>query len=128
MAEINPDDLIKYAGTPDGIPKALKEKYWGYLNKQLAFAKWNQTDRMVMEETLRQQELKEMANLTEEELLANTNAGWDQIKLVAMGAMSLGEGGFLIKQSRTNEQKYNFGEGEQSRKFMDRFSKKKEDA
>ena len=125
------ENLMKYAGTPDGIPKTQLDKFWGYINKQLAFANWDERDILVMEENLKQQELREMMNMTEDELadLDDTNPGWDQVFLISKGLMTLGKNGFLVKQSRTHSAEYKMDNGsrEKGNKVVDFFTPKKQE-
>lgn len=126
------DNLMRYAGSPDGIPKEENEKFWGYLNKQLAFANWSNIDIIVMEETLKQKEITEMIGQTEDELSTQQDIypNWDQVFLVSKGLMTLGRDGFLVKQSRstTNNSSYEMKEaGASKNKFLNMLQPKKEE-
>jgi len=102
------DDVIKYAGTPDHIPKEYYDKHWGFLNKQLAFANWSYEDIENIQEELRIQKVKHMTSRRRYELKELDEAGWGQTWIVSYGLATLGKDGFLIKQYRTQETRYHY--------------------
>ncbi|MCQ1534839.1 hypothetical protein FTO70_03860 [Methanosarcina sp. KYL-1] len=95
------DNLIKYAGTPDGIPPAELLRNWGPLNKQLAFSNLKKEDCEDIEEILRIRQLKEMSGKRDYELRQMDMAGADQTTIIAKCLTSLGRDGFLIKRATT---------------------------
>lgn len=109
LSTIGADNLMKFAGVPDGIPDRILDKFWGYLNKQNSFANWSYADEIRIEEDLRCIELHELMGYTEDELI-DCDADIpdiDQVIHVARGMATLGKNGYLLKQARTSNANYN---------------------
>jgi|GEM_PF-4367734 len=109
LSTIGADNLMKFAGVPDGIPDKILNKFWGYLNKQNSFANWSTADEIRIEEDLRCIELHELMSHTEDELI-DCDAeipDIDQVIHVAKGMATLGKNGYLLKQARTSNANYN---------------------
>jgi len=123
---IQPEALFKFAGEPDAIPAEQKNRFWGFLNKQLAFANWDKEDLLIMEEELAQLKIREMAAYTEDQLVdMDDSSAYSQVGLIAKGLMTLGKNGFLVRQSRTTSSSYEMkGNNEQKSKLRNLFTPK----
>lgn len=97
----NIDNIIAYAGTPNGIPGAELEENWGPLNKQLAFSNLSSNDILDIEDILRNRELESQASKRDYELRAQNLKGSGQIRIITKCLSSLGRDGFLIKRATT---------------------------
>lgn len=95
------DNIIAYAGTPNGIPGAELEENWGPLNKQLAFSNLSPNDILDIEDILRNRELQAQASKRDHELRAMDLKGSGQIRIITKCLSSLGRDGFLIKRATT---------------------------
>jgi len=102
------DDVIKYAGTPDHVPKEYYDEHWGFLNKQHAFANYDEIDIENLREEHRIQKIKYMTGKRRYELRELDDAGWSQTWIVSYALATLGRGGFLIKQYRTQETRFHY--------------------
>lgn len=95
------DNIIAYAGTPNGIPTSELEANWGPLNKQLAFSNLSYNDILDIEDILRNRELQADAGKRDYELRAQNLKGSGQIRIITKCLSSLGRDGFLIKRATT---------------------------
>ncbi len=120
------DSVFKYAGSPDHIPNKYYEKFWGFLNKQLAFANWSNTDILNIQEELAIQQIREMQRKRRYELRNLDEEGWGQTWIISYGLATLGKDGFLLKQYRTHESRINVPEKAKSLPLIGRFAKTEE--
>lgn len=95
------DNIIAYAGTPNGIPGAELEENWGPLNKQLAFSNLSKNDILDIGDILRNSELQAQAGKRDHELRAMGIKGSGQVRIISTCLSSLGRDGFLLKRATT---------------------------
>lgn len=117
--QIQPLDVIAYAGTPNGIPPDELLKNWGALNKQLAFSNLSHNEIQDIEDLLRITELRSMSSQRDHELRQMDIKGAGQALIITKCLSSLGRDGFLLKRATTSEHSItNKTEGEKKPRFF----------
>ena len=104
--ETDMESLFKYAGTPIGFPSELLETHFGVLNKQLAFANWDEADVDNIAEDIMIDYLRTITSRRRYVLKGINFEIFRQIKLIAMGLASLGKRGYLLDKATTSVREF----------------------
>ena len=115
--ETNLESFFIYAGTPTGFPSELLKTHFGVLNKQLAFANWDEADVENIIEDIIIDYLRTIISKRRYELKGLNFEIFRQIKLIAMGLASLGKKGYLLDKATTSVKEFRESREKEKKSF-----------